>query len=45
MADGRRFLANTPRGNLRDVAGADDQDPVGLEGQVTQGAKVNHFEF
>ncbi|MDP4788835.1 MAG: acetyl-CoA acetyltransferase [Haliea sp.] len=45
MTDGRRFLANTPRGNMAMLQALMDQDPVGLEGQVTQGTKVNQFEF
>lgn len=45
MEDGRRFLANTPRDDRAALEALMNQDPVGLQGQVTPGDKVNRFEF
>jgi acetyl-CoA C-acetyltransferase len=45
MEDGRRFLANTPRGDMAALQTLMDCDPVGMQGQVTPGEKVNRFEF
>lgn len=45
MEDGRRFLANTPRGDMVALQTLMDCDPVGMQGQVTPGEKVNRFEF
>ena len=45
MEDGRRFLANTPRDDSAALEALINQDPVGLQGQVTPGDKVNRFEF
>ncbi len=45
MADGRRFVANTPRGDAAALERLLADDPVGEQGRVTPGARVNSFEL
>ncbi len=45
MGDGRRFIANTPKGNAAALEQLLATDPVGERGRVTPGDKVNCFEF
>ncbi|MDO8862849.1 acetyl-CoA acetyltransferase [Haliea sp. E1-2-M8] len=45
MGDGRRFIANTPQGDAAALESLLASDPVGEQGRVTPGDKVNCFEF
>lgn len=45
MADGSRFIANTPKGDRAALERLLDTDPVGEQGRVTPGDKVNSFEI
>lgn len=45
MGDGRRFIANTPRGDVATLERLLAADAVGEQGRVTPGDKVNRFEF
>ncbi|MEQ9463861.1 MAG: acetyl-CoA acetyltransferase [Haliea sp.] len=45
MGDGSRFVANTPRGDAAALERLLADDPVGEQGRVTPGDRVNSFEF